>query len=743
MAFQRRSGQRFTANVWPGFVDAMTALLLVLMFVLSIFMIVQFVLSETISDQGLELDELGSQVASLADALGLEQQRSTALEGEVAELGSERDRQAARIATLTADREQLVGRVASFEERVARLLATRERLQASLSATETERDALTEDLAETEAAREALAGELRTSQAELERIIDAEEAAQLALASAREEIDAQAEEARREAAEREALEALTADLRAEAEARDATLAETLAGLDAARETGTTLEEQVATLEGELDAEEAARLSEAAAAEALRERLAETETQLSDEEAARLAEAAAAEALRARLEDADAELTAMTLALEEERQAAEETLTLLAATRTARDDLDDRLAQALADVTLAQGETATVEERLATVESDRAAMADRLSESEARITAIEDRLAAALAAVETGQGEATALEAEVTRLNVALAAQGAEAADAEERRAELERRLAAALAAQEAGDVTEAELRDTLAAALAARVAAESEIEEVMTERQRLDTLLSEAEARLSDVDEDRIAAQREAEALNRQLAELRTQLGGIRNLLDEYEGRDTEGAVQVESLGQRLNAALAQAASDQRARADLEEAERARLQAEAEALVAEAEQLKRFRSEFFGQLREVLSGREGVEVVGDRFVFSSEVLFAPGSANLQPEGRSQIAQVADVILDVAGEIPEGIGWVLRVDGHTDNIPLTGRGAYADNWELSQARALSVVRYMIDALGVPPTRLAATGFGEWQPVDTSGTPEARARNRRIELKLTER
>jgi len=129
--------------------------------------------------------------------------------------------------------------------------------------------------------------------------------------------------------------------------------------------------------------------------------------------------------------------------------------------------------------------------------------------------------------------------------------------------------------------------------------------------------------------------------------------------------------------------------------------------------------------------------------VGDRFVFSSEVLFESGSATLSPEGQEQIAQVAGLLGSVASEIPPEIDWILRVDGHTDNRPLNGGGKYANNWELSQGRALSVVTYMIDDLGFAPNRLAAAGFGEHRPEDTNATPEGRSHNRRIELKLTER
>jgi len=139
----------------------------------------------------------------------------------------------------------------------------------------------------------------------------------------------------------------------------------------------------------------------------------------------------------------------------------------------------------------------------------------------------------------------------------------------------------------------------------------------------------------------------------------------------------------------------------------------------------------------------VLGAQDGVQIVGDRFVFSSEVLFPPGGADLSGAGEAEIAKVAGILQNIADDIPAGIDWVLQVDGHTDNVPLLGTGKFADNWELSQARALSVVRYMVNSLGIPPDRLSANGFGEYQPVNTDDTPEARAQNRRIELKFTEK
>ena len=245
--------------------------------------------------------------------------------------------------------------------------------------------------------------------------------------------------------------------------------------------------------------------------------------------------------------------------------------------------------------------------------------------------------------------------------------------------------------------------------------------------------------------------------LNQQTAALRRQLSELQGLLDDARKRDREAQVQIQTLGRNLNAALAQVAAEQKRVAEeqrklaeqarkLAEEQRRRAELEAEKarrLAEEAKNLQNFKSEFFGRMRQVLAGREGVKIVGDRFVFSSAVLFPPGSAELSDSGKHEIARIAALINEVRDQIPPEINWVLRVDGHTDNQPLSGEGEFKDNWELSQARALAVVRYMIDELGFPPERLVAAGFGEYQPVDPRDTPEARARNRRIELKFTER
>ncbi|TRD23077.1 peptidoglycan -binding protein [Palleronia caenipelagi] len=557
MPLSRRPSSRPSANIWPGFVDAVTSLLMVMTFVLTIFIVVQFVLREEITGQKSRLDELASEVSDLSAALGLSSQRAEGLESERDALSAERDRQDALIAALQEAEAEATSRIASFEEQVASLLTARDRDSARIA-----------DL-----------------EAETAELSDAGEAARLALAQARQEIDAQDEAARLAAARREALEALVADLR----------------------------------------------SETAETEA---RATELEARLTEEEAARLADAAAADALRKRLEGSGAELTALSLTLEEERRKAEETLTLLAAAEAAEADLRARL----------------------------------------------DRLARDLRTTEAERD-----------------AQGA----------------------------TEAELRARLAKALAAQADAETSL----TEAEQRAILLAQAQTQLSEVSEVSASQQREIAALNVQVARLRQQIGTLQSLLDLAEDKDVEAQTQIESLSQKLNTALARQAIEQKRRAELEAAER--------------ERLENYRSEFFGRLREVLADREGVRIVGDRFVFDSNVLFPSGSAVLSGDGRESVAQVAQLLKDIADEIPEAIDWVIRVDGHTDNVPLSGDGRFADNWELSQERALSVVRYMAEDLGFDATRLVPAGFGEFRPVDPADTDEARARNRRIEMKLTER
>jgi chemotaxis protein MotB len=221
----------------------------------------------------------------------------------------------------------------------------------------------------------------------------------------------------------------------------------------------------------------------------------------------------------------------------------------------------------------------------------------------------------------------------------------------------------------------------------------------------------------SQIDLEKAATARavaQIEILNQQITALRRQIAALEEALGTSEQKEKESQLRITDLGQRLNVALAQ----------------------------RVQELSRYRSDFFGKLREILGNRPDIRVVGDRFVFQSEVFFDSGAAVLRPEGRAELDQLATALLELEKKIPPGINWVLRVDGHTDTRPVTGNSSFKSNWELSAARAISVVQYLIGK-GVSPQRLVAAGFGEFQPIDPGSSEEAFSRNRRIELKLTER
>lgn len=266
-----------------------------------------------------------------------------------------------------------------------------------------------------------------------------------------------------------------------------------------------------------------------------------------------------------------------------------------------------------------------------------------------------------------------------------------------------------------------DMQDTIANLQASLSSAESE-------RSRLQTLLNEgsgagaaAEKRAGELSESldsekQVSARAlsQVELLNQQISALRRQIAALEDALNASESRDRESNAKIADLGKRLNVALAQ----------------------------RVQELNRYRSDFFGRLREILSDKDNIRIVGDRFVFQSEVLFPTGSSDINPAGEVEMKKLADAVIELNKEIPDDINWVLRVDGHTDNVPLAGTGRFRDNWELSSARATAVVKFLI-ANGVPANRLVAAGFGEYQPLEASDSPDARARNRRIELKLTER
>lgn len=547
MALTRRTGQRFQASIWPGFVDAMTGLLLVLMFVLTIFTVMQFVLSDILTGKDSELSKLSEELTVLAGTLGAERLRTQRLTSE--------------LDTVNAALQSAEASLAAQREQVSTLLQTQSNLEERLAAVLVAKAAL--------------------------------------------------------------------------EDREQELLSANAGLDA----------EVETLLQDKEALEAARAAAAAA--------------LIKSKAENAQVAATAEELRKRLEESDAEISVMALNLEAARAEAEEVLTLLAASQAAEADLNARLAAALADTDAAEN--------------------------------ISDQLLSAIAELE----------------------------------------------------VNNAELTEQMAAALAAKRAAETQAAEQLTNAEERAILLAQAQKDMREIEAASSKSARQVAALNVQVSALNAQLSQLQSLFDAAKAEDSAKDVRIESLGTELNTALAKLATEQKRRLALEEAARLRAEEDAARLAEEAKDLAKYRSEFFGRLREVLADEDSIQIRGDRFVFSSEVLFDQGSATLSAQGEAEVAKVAGILKRISREIPDSIPWVIRVDGHTDNVPLSGTGEFQDNWELSQARALSVVRYLAREQGVAQKRLAANGFGEFQPVALGNSAAARAQNRRIELKLTER
>ena len=638
MALLRRSGSRFTTNIWPGFVDAMTALLLVLMFVLSIFMVIQSVFREKITGQETELSKLENEVLSLISDLNLQKQeydnlnaKNLAINKSLKEQIELNERKSLEIKNTLQNLDLANIKISDFEIRVASLIARRTEL---ISEIEQKDNRIKEEVSRLEASR-------------------------LALASARNEIDEKKELARLAAAKREALELyiedLTKNLNAlsdnknelEAKLNKGNIALALAydnleqtqtKLTSLSDLNTILQSTISDLKKNLLDEEKEKeifikdlnqkntilsekekelITSKILINKFKEDLKSKDMKLTETEKNLLIEKIALKNLREKLNESRAELELTTLSLEEERKRAIENLKLISSSEKAM---------------------------------------FLLEENNLKLS-----------------NENNEIKSELIDLSELL------------------------------------------------------EVREVSLNNLRSQLLNSENQNKISL---DKV------KKLNQETLSLAAQLNDLKDLLTQYEIKDKETVAQVENLGSQLNSALTQVLVEQKKNAALE-AERIKK------LEEEANELQNYRSEFFGNLRKILGKNKGIEIVGDRFVFPSEILFDVGSDELQSKGLIELSQMAKVIRKIVIEIPKEIDWILRVDGHTDKTKFLNGGKFKDNWELSQARALSVVKYFILDENLPAKRFAATGFGEFQPIDTRESEIALARNRRIEIKLTER
>ena len=638
MALLRRSGSRFTTNIWPGFVDAMTALLLVLMFVLSIFMIIQSVFREKISGQETELSRLENEVMNLIADLSLQKEEyknlnaiNLAINKSLEEQKVLNESKSLELNSALKNLDLANIKISDFEIRVASLIARRTQLISEIAQKD---NRIKEEVSRLEASR-------------------------LALASARQEIDEKVELARLAAAKREALELYIEDLKKNLNSISKSknelefklsrsqialglayenLDETKSVLSSQKEFNIILESTIADLKEEVvkNSEEkenfqknitqkekiiSEKEKELILSNILIKRLQEdlkiSKGKLSETEKNILIEKLALKNLRKKLNESREELEFATLSLEEERKRSIDNLKIIASS----------------------------EKAMAILEEKNLNLFNENNEIREKIIDLSDLL----------------------------------------------------------------------------------RLREISLQNLRSQLLKSENQKQISL---DKI------KYLNQETLSLASQLNDLKVLLNQFEIRDKETNAQVENLGSKLNSALAQVVIEQKKNAVLE-AERIKK------LEDEANELKNYRSEFFGNLRQILGNNKGIEIVGDRFVFPSEILFDLGSDELQEKGLFELSQMAKVIRKIVAKIPKEIDWILRVDGHTDKTKFLNGAKFTDNWELSQARALSVVKYFISEELLPAERFAATGFGEFQPIDKGENEKALARNRRIEIKLTER
>jgi chemotaxis protein MotB len=646
-----RREQRSHTDIWPGFVDALSTLLLVLIFVLVVFVLGQFFLNQLLAGKDTRLQELEANIAALAAELDLEQAAGAELRLSVTRLTG--DLQAAQ-----SDREDALGLLAEVE-------AERDEFRDQLFLIEDEQALLTQTLNEmrVEAARaEALEAELQQSIDLRGRLEEELALARETVAADQETIEAQLAQLVQLRRDIEALEQVRADLELE-------VVETSAMLEAARLARSDAVDEIARL---ADALEAAR------AEA--DRLEVTVTELSGV-------VDASEAETRTLEEELTRLTALLRTTEEERAASERQIEQLTARLEAAEGEGETVAierDRLAVLLLAaQTESEQRAERIDT-------LAQQLEEARDLSGERERRVAELVALLEETRGTRDVTETTVEDLRAAREQLMAELTAVRDRSAELEARLSS----------------EEERTALAQRQLEERDlrIEELLRSAGRTEEALA-TEQTLSR------EALNQVELLNRQVNALRVQLAALEQTLDLERDRIEEQQVTIADLGSKLNMALA----------------------------SRVEELSRFRSEFFGRLRQVLGDRPDVRIVGDRFVFQSEVLFPTASADIESGGREELRQLAATIREVMAELPTDVPWVLQVNGHTDRRPIS-TPEFPSNWELSTARAINVGKYLVSQ-GIPPERIAVAGFAHFQPLDDRQDEIAYRRNRRIEIKLT--
>jgi chemotaxis protein MotB len=434
-------------------------------------------------------------------------------------------------------------------------------------------------------------------------------------------------------------------------------------------------------------------------------------------------AAARDKLKAQLATTASDRDALAAALAQTKATAQAAAAAAAAAKAA---VDAKLADAYKSIEADQQKLQTLLGDIAVLESLRDELRQKLEASEVSNEDLGKKLATSQGAGADLQAKLATAQQQIASLTQKLADNQGAVADLQAKLANAEQQIQALgqqlTAARTTSDTLRQQLdtsqtdkgslQQQLAASQAARDSLQQQLAAKATAGDQLQQQLTQSRAETDEQKRLRAESELQIEMLNAQLLSLRQQLARLVTALDASEAKAKADEVQVIDLGKRHN----------------------------EALANKVEELARYRSEFFGKLREVLGNRSDIQIVGDRFIFQSEVLFGTGSAEIGAEGKKQLAAFADTLKTIAARIPPDINWVLRVDGHTDKRPYHGN--YGTNWQLSTARAIAVVQFMIDQ-GIPANRLVAAGYAEFQPLDDADTDDAYRRNRRIELKLDQR
>ena len=625
MAHTRRDHRQPSADIWPGFVDALSTLLLVIIFLLVVFVLGQFFLGQLLAGKDSKLLSLEQAISELTDQLSLEQATNAELRRSVAKLTSDlqianadREENDASLSAIRDERDEYRDRLITLEEDKKLLAQTLAELRQDQGRTEE----LEADLARANQLRAELEAELERSKETINANQEVVKARLAELIQLRRDIEALKDT--RKNLELEVSE-MTALLRA------AENAKTDAGNEIARLTALlrTAREEAETLKGRV-----ADLNQTAAASAsLEEQIAELQALLKTSESGQAAS-------EARIQELETTLAAERRQRARERQAQEQSL------KTAENELAER----------------------------------------------ERRIAELAAELETLRGDRENRDADLEELRRAREALLVELGQVRDRASQLEARLADE---QERTLLAQQEL-EKRAVRIAELLRSVSQANETVNTEQKL------ARQSLEQID-----------VLNRQINALREQLASLEKALDLERQNVEAQKVTIADLGNKLNIALA----------------------------SKVEELSRFRSEFFGRLREILGARSGIRVVGDRFVFQSEILFPSGSAKLERSGEDELRALAQSLREISAEIPSDLPWVLQINGHTDRRAIN-TPEFPSNWELSVARATTVGKFLIRA-GIPPERIAVAGFAHYQPLDKRNDEIAYRRNRRIEIKLTTR